>query len=308
MWYILAMKKISFFVFLSLVPLLLTGCLPNKQKAALQIVTKPAASVFINGKLVGKTPYTDRELSSGEVTLKLIPESTAISLSSWEGKLKLVGGVMSVVSREFAESEENASGDILTLEPSNDKKNASLAVVTTPDGAAVKIDGENRGFSPLVLDQITEGEHQITLSLNDYRENTLKAKAINGYKLILNSKLAKEVGGQNPLSSGTPTPEPTGKTKLTTTPTPKISITPTSKVSPSPRPTVAITGASIEVKETPTGWLRVREEPSSSSKELTKIYPGEKYPFLEEKNGWYKITYAEGKTGWISGQYAEKVE
>jgi hypothetical protein len=213
------MRRILTCLLFSLIPLLLTGCLPSKQKAALQVITTPESSVFINGKLVGKTPYTDRELNPGEVTLKLIPESTAISLSSWEGRLKLVGGVMSVVSREFAESEESASGDILTLESSKDKKSASLAVVTTPDGAAVKIDGENRGFSPLVLDQITEGEHQITLSLDNYRENTIKAKAINGFKLILNSKLAKETG-ENPLLSGTPTPEPTGKAKETTTPAP----------------------------------------------------------------------------------------
>jgi len=303
MWYILAMRKIVVGLFLTLVPLLLTGCSLSTQKAALQVVTTPTASVFINGKLVGKTPYTDRELNPGEVTLKLIPESTAVSLASWEGRLKLVGGVMSVVSREFAESEENASGAILTLEPASDKKTASLAVVTTPDGATVTVDGENRGFSPLVLDRVTEGEHQITLSLTDYRENSLKAKAINGFKLIVNSQLAKETA----TLSGTPTPLPTGKTKGTPTPTPRISATPTPKVSVTPRPTVAITGASVKIKDTPTGWLRVRAEASSSSTELAKVYPGETYPLLEEKNGWYQITYAENKTGWISGQYAEKV-
>ena len=274
-----------------------SGCLPKKQTAALQVNSFPSASIFINGKNVGKTPFVDREMNPGEITLKLIPESTISALTSWEGKLTLVSGVLTVVNREFAEQEENSSGDILALEPIRDKKNASLAVVSTPDGVTVMIDGENRGFSPLVLEKINEGEHQITLSYSGYKERTLKAKAVNGFKLILNSKLAKESEGEIVV-----TPTPT----LTSQPTKKTTPTVTPKITLTPKPTVAISGAYVEIQETPTGWLRVRMSPSLSATEAAKVYPKEKYPLLEEKSGWYKIVYEEGKQGWISAQYAKK--
>lgn len=299
------MKKALFVFFLFLPLLFLTGCLTKKQKASLQIFSTPTASVFINGKLVGKTPYSGSEIEPGEISLKLIPETTTVSLVSWEGKIKLAGGVKGVIVREFAETDEASSGDILTLEKTSDKKNSSLAVVTYPDGATVKIDGENRGFSPLVLEKIDEGERQISLTLSGYKERIIKAKSVNGYKLIVNSKIAKESGGENlPELSGSPTPTD-GKTK--TSPTPKPSLTVTPKISVTPRPTLAIKGASVEIKDTPTGWLRVRESPSTTAVELTKIYPGEKYPLLEEKTDWFKITYVEGKEGWISSQYAQKI-
>jgi len=42
--------------------------------------------------------------------------------------------------------------------------------------------------------------------------------------------------------------------------------------------------------------------------EAAKVNPGETYPFLDEKEGWFKIEYDKDKEGWISGKYAEKVE
>lgn len=287
------MKKIGLILILILVPFLFSGCSLKKQPAALQINSTPVAAVFINGKNVGKTPYLDRNVTAGEITLKLIPESTAQSLSSWEGKIKLVGGVLSVINREFAETQEASSGEILTLEPIRDKKSASLAVVTTPDGAVVMVDGQNRGFTPLVLDKISAGERQISLTLTGYGERVIKAKAFNGYKLVVNSKLAQETE---------PIPTPTLEAGLSPTPTKKVTVTPT----PKPKTTPAAGQVTVVVKGTPAGWLRVREEASSSSKELARVDEGDEFTLLEEKNGWYKIAYEQGKEGWISGQYVEK--
>jgi len=282
----------SFLIF----PLFLTGCLPKKKPAALQIDSFPEASVFIDGKNVGKTPFVDRQMKPGEVNVKLIPESTASALTSWEGKLKLIGGVLTAVTREFAETDEFSSGDILTLEPSGDKKNASLAVITSPDGATVKLNGENRGPTPLVLDKINEGDYQINLSLPGYIPRNLKAKAVKGFKLIVNSKLAKEGGSET-----NPTPAVSVPSLVTPKPTTTI------KISPSPKPTVSITGGAVEIQQTETGWLRVRSGSGRSYSEVAKVYPGEKYPLLEERPDWYKIAYEEGKEGWISSQYAKKI-
>jgi uncharacterized protein YgiM (DUF1202 family) len=62
----------------------------------------------------------------------------------------------------------------------------------------------------------------------------------------------------------------------------------------------------ITIKETETGWLRVRESANGSSTEVAKVKPGEKYKMLAEVTDWYQIDLGNGKTGWVSAKYAEK--
>ncbi|MFH1412415.1 MAG: pilus assembly protein PilM [bacterium] len=64
----------------------------------------------------------------------------------------------------------------------------------------------------------------------------------------------------------------------------------------------------IKVISTPTGWLNVRKGPGTSFDQIVRIYPGEKYKFLDEKDDWYKIELKDGKEGWISSEYAEIIE
>jgi len=59
---------------------------------------------------------------------------------------------------------------------------------------------------------------------------------------------------------------------------------------------------SVTIKNTPTGWLRVREKPGG--KEIGRVYPGEEYKFIGQESGWYQIEF-EGGEAWISGSWAE---
>lgn len=63
----------------------------------------------------------------------------------------------------------------------------------------------------------------------------------------------------------------------------------------------------ILIKETPTGWLRVRSEPSIDASESAKVNPGESYELVEEKPNWYKILFNDEQEGWVAAQYSEKV-
>lgn len=47
-----------------------------------------------------------------------------------------------------------------------------LAILTEPSGATIKIDGADRGTSPLLLKELSGGRHTITLSLSGYEEMT----------------------------------------------------------------------------------------------------------------------------------------
>lgn len=310
---LVTMRKVLPFVILVASSLFLAGCSLKTPPAALQIKTEPVANVFIDGKLLGKTPYQASDLKGGELTIKLIPEADSASLASWEGKVKVNSGVLTLIEREFAASDAATSGHILTLEKIKDKKQASLSVVTDPDGALVKLDGESKGFSPLVVDSISETDHEIIVSKEGYADKTVNAKAIAGYKLIVNVKLAQLGLVDNVTPTATPTATPSSS------PTPKTSVTPSkSQTSPTPTKTASVTpttGATgqtlgyILIKENSVGFLRVRNAPSGT--EIAKIQPidpQKKYPLLEEKSGWYKITYEVGKEGWVSAdsQYTQK--
>lgn len=256
----------------------------KKAEAGLQVNSIPASTVFLDEKHVGKTPFKEEKLSPGEVTLRLVPEETTFALSPWETKIKLVNGAMTIVNQEFGETEEASAGEVMTLEKIADRKTASLAVISLPDSAMVRIGGETKGFTPFSLEKLDGGEYQISVTASGYKERSVRANLRPEYKLILNVKLAKETEVSEAEVTGTPTPSPGAPT-------------PTSP----PRPYVLI-------KDTPTGWLRVRMEPTTTATEAAKVNPGEKYPLLDEESGWYKIEYEADKEGWISGQYAEKYE
>ncbi len=81
-------------------------------------------------------------------------------------------------------------------------------------------------------------------------------------------------------------------------PTPEVSLTP----SPSP----AAIQAMVVVRDTPTGWLNVREGSGTTYPMITRVYPGESYLLLEEKNEWYKIKIDEDTAGWVFSGYVDK--
>ena len=315
-------------VLVGLASILLAGCnlLPKGQPAALKVTTTPQSTVFVDGKHMGTTPFMNETLKAGEVTLKLVPESGQETMAPWEGLVELTSGVVTVVNQEIGKDKESSAGEILTLQPNNQSV-ASLSVVSQPDAAIVRLDGQDQKFTPLVIEDVSAGDHQLVVSTPGYKERTISIKTQTGYRLSVSVQLAKdaETAGMNGEEgkvatesaeatgsakvSGTPTsPTPTGAKKTTPSPTPSV------KPKTSPTPKTATGSATtpdkpyVKINDTPTGFLRVRAEASLSSAEVTRVNPGETFSLKDEKSGWYQIEYETGKTGWVAGQYAEKYE
>lgn len=284
-------------------------------QAVLRVNSNTTATVFLDGRDIGKTPYEDK-VAPGEYTVKLIPESTVTSLVSWEEKVRLTPNLLTYVSRDLGESEVTSAGEVLTLEKIAGT-DAQIAVITTPDGATITLSGSDKGTTPQVLEGIEPGNYDLTVATSGYTSRTVKVKTTGGYKLTAAFQLALV---SEPSVSPTPTPTPIGEGPSST---PKA--TPKGAVKASPKATpkaTSVPGASaspktkasppakpyVEILDTPTGFLRVRKEPSTSAEELARLSPGEFFPLLDEESGWYKIEYESDKDGWISGQYAEKFE
>lgn len=251
-------------------------------KAGLQVKSEPAASVFLDSRFLGRTPFDDR-IEPGEYTLKLIPESTATTAASWQGKVVLRPNILTFVNRELGTSDLTSSGEIISLERLSGKE-TEISIVTIPEGAAVKIDGEDKGVAPLLLRNIEPGEHEVVVFSAGFASKSVKVKTISGFKLVLNIQLAV-----------------TGEGKETE----KESTSVSEEMKTSDEKTLA--KPYVEILDTPTGWLRVRSEPSTSASEAGRVKPQEKYPLLDEKAGWYKIK-TDSVEGWISGSYAKKYE
>lgn len=293
--------------------LFLSGCsfpsFPQAQ-SGLSVDTTPASTVFIDNQQVGTTPFEDKKMKPGEISVRLAPLATpGATLVSWEGKVRLTPGIETILRRTFADTQVGSSGSLLSFDKIGGKS-ASLSVVSTPDAASVKIDGQYQGFTPVALESIPVGDHQILLSAPGYQDQLVSAKAIAGFRLIVSAQLAQLPTPPPATSSASPSPKPS----VSPSPRPTGSALPsaTPAASATPRPTQSALPAKpyILISDTPTGWLRVRSDSSSSASELAKVYPGEGYPYKDTSsdNGWYEIEYKAGTFGWVSAQYSKLVQ
>lgn len=244
-----------------------------KPKAAgLLIETTPQSQVFLNNEMVGNTPF-EITREPGEVVVKLVPQSK--DLTSFETKIDLVEGIKTVLKREFGKTEEESSGIIISFQKETNKKQTSIAIISIPDASQVSIDGLVKGFTPFKTTNILPSDHEITITVPNYKEGRYLLKTVEGYKLTAIVKLAPDK--EKKENEKKEEKDEDNKIK-------------------------------VEILDTPTGFLRVRSEPSTAGKELTTVTPGQKFVLLKEDNdtGWYKIESS--PSGWISNQYSRKLD
>jgi hypothetical protein len=259
---------------IGLIVFIFTGGIGEK-KAAISLDAFPSATVYIDGQEAGSTPYENDSISAGETTIKLVPEQGDIS-TVWEREIYLNPNTQTFVNWEFNSNPELSGGRLIYLEKTSVKDKAGLIISCKPDDCSVSVDGQMRGFSPLNLEDIGEGEHRISVSAPGYKEVEIMSRTLNGYRLVAEVDLIKQEEALAPEVTPTPTETEIGPTVL--------------------------------IEDTPTGWLRVRSGPGTANEEVGRVDPGEEFPFIEEDNGWYKIEYEDGQEGWISGTYAEKLD
>jgi len=249
----------------------------------LKIVSSPSSSVFIDNVALGKTPY-ENKYKVGEYILKLIPEGSATETASWQGKIKVFRNALTYVNRELGSSDITSAGEVFTIskmeKPGKNSQYGEIYVETEPAGAIVYLNNEEKGIAPLVLADVIKGEHEISVFMPGFFRRTQKINVEGGYRINAVFKLAIDQSQEQVIKS-------TGEKEATAGAT--------------------ITKSNILIKDTPTGWLRVREEPTLNASESGKVNPGEKFPLLEEQEGWYKIKMATME-GWISSVYSEKKE
>lgn len=293
-------KRLSLLLFSSI---LLSACTVPfiGKKAGIQITSNPQGMVTINSESSGQTPVYQENLKAGSYSVQISPLDT--TLQPWEGKITLTSGTLTVVDRQLAVTPDQAHGHTLYFEKIDPKDSLEVNITSLPNTVSVLIDGNPAGFTPFSSKSIASGAHTFTFTAPGFQDKVVKAAMEPGFRLNINVQLATQKISD--LPPATPTPEATPS--ATPTPTKAVSetdITPLPKQSTSfavPKPYVEINSASL-------GWLRVRQEPSPSAAEVTKVNHGDKFPYLKTQAGWYQIEYQTNKKGWISASYATLVE
>src|SRR5579864_2837119 len=102
-------------------------------KGALQVTSIPQANVFLNGKLLGKTPLCRCEqqtmLSIGNYSIRLVPINQ--SILPYEDNITINPSVLTVVDRAFGDIGKS-TGWIISLSLNKNTTTAKLYVESIP--------------------------------------------------------------------------------------------------------------------------------------------------------------------------------
>lgn len=195
-----SVKKLSLVSGLWLLAVLLSGCtaIGSSKPAALQVTSTPEASVFLDGKHVGKSPFFSEQLKAKVYLVKLTAGE-----ASYTEEITLTEGTLTVINRELSSNFLSQSGEVLWLE-GGDK---GLFITSMPDEATISLDGQIIGKTPHKIEEIEEGDHKITITKVGYIDREFSIKTSNKYLLVADISLASEIA-KGKVAVPSPLPEP----------------------------------------------------------------------------------------------------
>src|SRR3989344_5699429 len=221
----------------------------------LKVITSPNATIYLNNAQVGKTPF-EQKIKEGEYILKLAPSGNSTESATFESKVRINKNTLTYVSQDLGTTNLTSSGVIFTIEKMANKpekpETGEIEVQSEPTGTIVYLDSEEHGNSAIILSGVDKGQHEITVSAAGFFPRNEKIEVKPGYRVIGRFKLAIDPSHKKVDESV--------DSKLAT-----------SEVNIAPTPASKAIKTTIVVKETGTGFLRVRSEASLSSTESARV-------------------------------------
>jgi len=160
----------------------------KSSNALLQVNTPGVKSkVFLDGRLLGETPFLGKNLRVGDSKLRLEaaltkPTSKTVGFST---SITLTSQALTAVNYEFGPNEKFSSGDIRTF-----KEGGGFSIVTTPIGSEVWLDGKQVGKSPLTLEP-TQGVHKLKVVREGFVTRELTINVERNFHLVVDVFLAQ---------------------------------------------------------------------------------------------------------------------
>jgi hypothetical protein len=240
-----------------------------------------AASVWLNNRLIGSTPFLSEKLAAGKHILRLAPENTFYL--PLETTVNLTSGFLTVINWNY--SDETGQGYGLVYEMS-EASHSAVTIKSQPDRALIYLDDAPQPlFAPQTLTNLTPGEHRFTLVLPGYQNLSGEITLGEKQQITVNATLIAEI---DPSTSLHQNENEVDNTTETTAATDKsVLILPT------------------DYFENNKEVLRVRSKPDAASEQLGFVAVGDTLDYLgEENNGFRKVLF-ENQTGWVSSGFTE---
>lgn len=241
--------------------------------SGINIDTIPKARVYLNGKDVGVTPYVNENLKPGDYKLRLSAVLEDGQENDFQTQLKLIPGTIAVVNRVFGKTQLDSWGVVISFDKINYPQ-AALYLASNPD-ALVRINNVERGLTPQKVSIDKIDKHELTFQRDGYASQSFTVVPEIGYQLNVIADLGsiKDLREDSNASSS-------AQNNITS----------------------QESGQYATVSNTPTGFLRMRFEPSINSVEVGQVLPGESYPILASQSGWVKIK-TQVAEGWVTSEY-----
>jgi hypothetical protein len=145
----------------------------NSLPGKLKVVSNPiGASIVLNGKNVGQTPMTLKNLKEGRYNLEL-------ALKNFLPRKK------KVLVRPGQITDVNEALEVIP---------GSLSIESLPRKSLVYLDGKKLGVAPLVLDNLKPGSYQLKFTMAKYENKEVRIVVKPGQKVEVLETLGKQKG------------------------------------------------------------------------------------------------------------------
>ncbi|HXK52411.1 PEGA domain-containing protein [Candidatus Nomurabacteria bacterium] len=278
--------------------------------SSLSVISEPSgADVYIDGTLVGSTPYNSAKLSAGGYEIK-------VAMAGYEDRV-LRAEVLETHTTNFNVIlfPNAVPSEVGTIEgydniydvTSNDPRVLSdisswikaINYWTTTRGVNIKdlgltkeplftyfIDAEGIVYG---TDGTTLSADQVAGLSSDQKGAYLHSKNVSeteASQLTEKAKSSVEKLGTGPVLTEAENKEIPGTENAGTVGTPQTGI-----------------GGQATILDTGLGWLRVRNAPGLSGEEIAKVNVGEAFEVLDIQGDWVKIRVDANVAGWVSATY-----
>ena len=163
--------------------------LKRHNRAGLRVETpRGAAQIFLNEQYLGLSPLLKEDLQAGDYLLKIIPQDNEDS--KFTIPIHLERGTLAVAVFNAGDSIKKSSSTIFELF-AQDNPSSSVSFESYPENALLSFNGNRSDFTPLIVEELTAGEHHFTVNLPSYEAQDHSFYTLKGYQTKVTINLAK---------------------------------------------------------------------------------------------------------------------
>jgi hypothetical protein len=148
--------------------------------------TPDGADAFLDGRDIGRTPVTLRDVERGTHTVRVVRDGYVA-----DERRVTITAVRPSQSLTFELTRARTAAPAAAASGALEREKAPLTVESRPAGASVFVDGTLIGKTPLMLVEVAAGDHAVSLDLDGYRRWSSSVRVVAGERNRVTASLEK---------------------------------------------------------------------------------------------------------------------